>query len=563
LASEDPRATLFDLGRAECPRRNFKPNRLYGNSENPDSRRRSICSVFAIFPVVFVALAIRANTCSAAEPIAQFSVEVDLGRDRGQSFGSLFEVRDSNDRVVAGAGFMDVYNTRFRTDRHTLQFFVRPEKEPERFSTERLPHPDLDCGIYLLDLNQRLYAWSSVRNNSVRLWDDSSKKWNDAPIPNTGRMRSGDGAIRLGTGTLTFTGNQVAFDDRIILSPPEQGRYYNFYYAHGRLFFYHTQRTDADGSTHIYACPWTPESAGLIDLSEATRMSAKYVGATPFAWGQFRGEVMTVSNFGGVYVFHGSEWKTLQEAQKGVSYQVYSMLNYHDRLLLAQYPTGELFEYRGQELKRLNGWPPRLPGVSPSAREAQTMAIYRGDLFVGVWPWAEVWRYRRHEDRWHSLGRMFTHPKTTDKMTHPYEAAAKKFGLVANHWGQRVTGMVASGPSLFLSTSSKGTSPWLDEYDFLTDQQRREYGAVIRLDMPGNLAAQIKWRDRPIKLEFVIESNRLVVRQDGAELAHANFRLDGADGLRQPTVRWGQGVFGELDGKIRGRSFKSSKPAGP
>ena len=51
--------------------------------------------------------------------------------------------------------------------------------------------------------------------------------------------------------------------------------------------------------------------------------------------------------------------------------KVYSMLNYHDRLLMAQYPTGELFEYRGKELKRLKGWPPKLPGVSSSAREAQ------------------------------------------------------------------------------------------------------------------------------------------------------------------------------------------------
>jgi len=495
-----------------------------------------------------------AKVCQATEPAWSIAVEVDLGRDRGQNFGSLFEVRDAQERVIAGAGFMEVYNTRFRSDRHTLQFFLHPEQEEESFVTERLPHPDLDCGVYLLDLNQKLHAWSSVRNNSLRVWDDAGNRWNDAPLPFTGRVRSGDGLMRLGTGTLSFTGNQVAFNDRIILSRPERGRFYNFYYAAGRLFFYHTFRSEADGFTRIYACDWTPEANGPINLAQATLMQAKYVGATPFAWGQLQGSVLTVSNFGGVYVFEGSRWKTVKEAQKGVSYQVYSILNYHDRLLLAQYPTGQLFEYRGDELRRLEGWPPRLPGVSSQAREAQTLAIYRGDLFVGVWPWAEVWRYDRDRDRWHSLGRAFTHPPITDKRTHPYENEARKHGLVTNHWGQRVTGMVPLGDALMLSTSSKGTSEWFDKYDFLSDRQRREYGAVIRTRMPGNLAAQIKWQDRPLKLEFVVEQRRMVVRQEGDEIAHAEISFDLPRGLQQSTLRWGQGVYGPLNGTILSKS---------
>ncbi len=509
---------------------------------------------FLLALAAFAALTTGTSDCPADEPVATFSVELDLGQDRGQNFGSLFEVRDAANRVLAGAGFMEVYNTRFRSDRHTLQFFVRPDKDADRFTTRRLPHPDLDCGIYLLDLNQKLHAWSSVRNNSVRLFDAARDKWSDAPVPPTGRMRSGDGIMKLGTGTLTFTSNQVTYNDRTILGAPALGSYYNFYYAQGRLFFYHTHRAETDGFTRIYACPWTTDSPGPIDLTQATVMEAKYVGATPFAWGQFCGSVLTVSNYGGVYVFDGVAWRTLREAQKGVSYQVYSMLNYHDRLLLAQYPSGELFEYRGEDLKHLAGWPPRLPGVSRSAREAQTMSIYRGDLFVGVWPWAEVWRYNQDESRWHSLGRMFTHPQTTDKTTHPYEAQAKQHNLVANHWGQRVTGMVPQGSALMLSTSTKGTYAWFDKYDFLTDAQRREYGAVIELSMSGNLAAQIKWRDRPIKLEFVVEQSRLVIRQDGAELARSQLSFDGAQRLTDSTVQWGRGVFGALNGKLRSMS---------
>ncbi len=449
---------------------------------------------------------------------------------------------------------MDVYNTRFRGDRHTLQFFVRPSENADQFSIERLPHPDMDCGIYLFGLNEKLYAWSSVRNNSVRLWQADKRYWKDTTPPKTGRVRSGDGLMRLGSGTLVFTGNQAAYNGRTILTAPRVGRYYSFYYARGRLFFYHTHRAEADGLTEIYACPWTPDRPGTIDLSQATVMQTKYVGETPFAYGQFEGSVLTVSNQGGVYVFDGTQWKTLLEADNSVSYQVYSMLNYFDVLLLAQYPTGNLFEYRGKELKLLKGWPPRLPGVSPSAREAQTMAIYRGDLFVGVWPWAEVWRYNRDDERWHPLGRMFTHPPITDEFVHPYEAEAKQHGLVPNHWGQRVTGMVPLGESLMLSTSTKGTYQWFDKYDFLTNLQRREYGAVIRLSMPGNLTAQMKWKDQPTKLEFVIARDRLIIRQDGNALASSRFSLEDRERLKRATLNWGRGVFGKLNGTITNKS---------
>ena len=491
----------------------------------------------------------------AEDTLATLSVVVDLGKDVGQSFGSLFEVLDEQDRVVAGAGFMDVYNTRFRSGRHTLQFFVRPEEDANEFTIDRLAHPDLDCGVYLFDLNERLYAWSSVRNNSVRSWDSQSQQWKPEPSPKTGRLRSGDGIMRLGTGTLAFSNNQAAYNAQSILTPPRRGRYYSFYYAAGHLFFYHTHKEQPDVFTKIYACPWTADSPGPIDLSQAVVMDTKYVGETPFAYGQFEGSVLTVSNQGGVYVFDGSRWKTLLDADNTVSYQVYSMLNYHDRLLLAQYPTGYLFEYKGNELKLLKGWPPRLPGVSPRAREAQTLSIYRGDLFVGVWPWAEVWRYNADADKWHSMGRMFTHPEITNKTVHPYEAAAKKHGLVTNHWGQRVTAMVPLQDSLMLSTSSKGTSAWFDKYDFLTEAERREYGALIRLKMPGNLAARIEWCDRPTKLEFIIRTDRLIIRQDGKQLATSDLDLSkNTRDLKRLRVRWGQGVFGKLNGTLLSRS---------
>ena len=179
-----------------------------------------------------------------------------------------------------------------------------------------------------------------------------------------------------------FSGNRAFYNSRQILEAPEQGRYYNFYYAQGRLFLCHTHRGETGGFTRILAIPWTT-SDPKADLSKAVSVPAKYLGATPFAWGQWRDEVLTVSNQGSVHVFKGGKWRT---------------------------------------------------------------------------------------------------------------------------------GMVPLGNGLILSTSSKG------EYKFLTEAQRREYGAVICLKMPGNLAAKIRWTNRPIDLEFRVDKNRMTILQDGQKL---------------------------------------------
>lgn len=391
----------------------------------------------------------------------------------------------------------------------------------------------------------------------MRLLDSAGNRWLDELPPRMSGQRSGHGAMRVGSGVLVFGGSGATFDGRQILGPPDVGVRYNFYYAHGHLFFFHTLRGD-DGFTKIYACPWTSDDEGTIDLSDAIVIDAKYVGATPFAWGQFRHEALTVTNHGGIHVFDGKAWRTILEADNTTSYQIYSMLNYHDRLLLAQYPTGHLFEYQGVEAKHIDSWPPRLPGASPSAREAQTMGVYRGDLMVGVWPWAELWRRDRDAEKWISMGRMFTHPEVSDKTVHPYEAEATRFDLVLNHWGQRITSMVPRGDSLMLATSSKGTYEWFDKYDFLTDKQRREYGAVLRLKMPGNLAAQVKWTDGPTKLDFVVTSDRMIVRQDGQQLAAVTFTGMDRDRTRDVAVKWGDGVFGSFSGKIASESTPTS-----
>jgi hypothetical protein len=197
-------------------------------------------------------------------------------------------------------------------------------------------------------------------------------------------------------------------------------------------------------------------------------------------------------------------------------------------------------------------------GVSRSVREAQTTMIYGGDLYVGVWPWAELWRY--DAERWVSLGRLFTHPPLTDQVNNPYEKEINDFNaahgtnVVENAWGQRVASMVPMGEALMISTSAKGPEKRETRFEFLTDEVYQEYGQVVRLKRPGNLAATLRWKGQPTQLEFILTRNRMSVRQDGELLASADLDPKWTADLRPATITWGHGVFGPLQGTLQSQS---------
>ena len=492
---------------------------------------------------------------SADTKTTRISVTINRGRDLGQSFGSLFEATSDNGALVFGAGFQNSYNTRYRADRHDVQFFIRPVNGNRAMTTQELPRPNNELtGSYLFGRDGLVYSGFG----GLKTWDSGSGTWRGAS--------SSHETMRVGNATLTFIGSKVTFNGRTILETPDEGRYQLFFYAHGHLCFYHVTRrgkpyrlyvNDEDGFSRLYACPWTPDQP-RVDLSQAVTLRLPVVGETTFAWGQLGRQIVTGSNIGGFYVFEDGAWRMLLEPTLGRSYQLYSTLSFHDRLLMGQYPTGRVFEYDGKTIRDQQGWPPVLPGVSGSAREAQTSVIYGGDLFVGVWPWAEVWRYNPDSRRWVFMRRMFEQPALSDKITHPYEVENKDHP-VNNLWGQRVTSLIPNGPDLFVSTSSKGVDKWKPEaFPFLAPEKWKAYGKVYRVTMPGHLAASTKWTDGPTTIEFIIRGLEVAIQQDGKPLATTTLtgalaeQLGKVAGLK--NVKWGQGIYGRFGGtSIKGK----------
>ncbi len=510
-----------------------------------------------------VMLAASTAAAWAGEPLMKYTVTVELGEDLGQSLGSLFEARTADGAFVVGAGFCDVYNTQCRADRQVVQFFARPTDGDRPVSLEPLPRPWSATGTYMFGVGDGLVAMEASTDTVTRVWDATTGSW-------AAREGMASERVRLAGGELAFGDSRVWYNGRLVLNAPREGGYRRFYYANGYLCFYHVFRgeksdyrpweSDADGFSKLYACPWRPTDGAPADLTRAVALTLPVVGETTFAWGQVNGAVVTCSNIGGVYVFDGDAWRTVREPDLGASFQVYTMVRYYDRLLLGQYPAGELFAFDGERLERLEGWPPRIEGVSPSARECQTAMVWGGELFVGVWPWGELWRLDPDTDDWNSLGRLFSHPDVHADPVHPYETQSRDLGLVSNQWGQRVTSMAPFGDALMLSTSAKWPFEPSPVPDFMTEEQLAEYGTVWRMRLPGCVSAPIHWTPEQTQFEFIVTTDAMQIRQNGLLLAETSMSPDLTESIaaagRVTAPEWGTGAYGPFGGvSIAGNTF--------
>lgn len=487
----------------------------------------------------------------------QVKLRVDLGSDNGQAYGTLWEATDPNGAPMAGAGFLNAYNTQDRSDRRMLQVFIRTGGE-ETFATELLPRPTTDAGTYLFGFDGQLFSKGrGAIDNKLRVWRQQNGRWevDKQTIPFS---------VHVAGKIMSATSQRITYDGRPVLElAPEQGQIGEWYYGAGKLIVRRKHLGPESAINELIALDWTSSDSPPLRIENGVKLALSTPHEFIYAFGQHGKELVAASNMGGVHVVDGENWRTLREPD-GKSFQIYSTLSTGNRLLLGQYPTGELFEFAGEKLQRLPGWPPVMKGVSSNAREAQTLALYGGDLYVGVWPWGEVWRQSGVDQRWSFMGRLFTHPEPTDKTTHPYEVETQQRDPVLNRWGQRVTSMVPIGDSLYLATSAKGPNPYESKFAFLSEGKHLEYGAVHRYRKPGCLSVPIEWKSQPTTVEFHISAKRIEVIQDGKLLGATDWDDRHPALLEGLSVRYGSGLFGPYGGAhievMKSESVKLPQP---
>lgn len=208
--------------------------------------------------------------------------------------------------------------------------------------------------------------------------------------------------------------------------------------------------------------------------------------------------------------FVNKEYLCLDEAQviRGPNVQFYSSIQYGDAVLLGMYPGGHIYQFRDKKLTAwVKDWRKQ---TSYDYAEAQSMSLYCGSLYVGYWPWGELYR---HDARgWVLAKRLFSKPLIDiTNADYPYSNR-----MVDNEpgafYGQRVSNLVQYDNFLIASTSN--LISWYDSIGsgILSKELAEEYGLIHSFSRQGCLTAKVMGLINKSK-EFVIEiyDNKIVV----------------------------------------------------
>lgn len=471
-----------------------------------------------------------------------YECTIDFGRDVGQHLGTVFEIADPAGHALAGAGFMGAYNTYYRSDRFLLHVFVRPPKGDDVPEISSFPRPSPLPQQYVFGSHAALYADGRSGPESVYQFNPEDARWEP----------SGVARFQIGHQYCAMSANRLALGGTTLLEfDASVGTAAMFYFANDFLFFHVAKKDSAERATCLYACPWAAGTGARPAIDQAAVLDLPAPGEFPYSYGQLHESVYVATNNGGVYRFVEGKWHTLRPSDPKTSFQIYSMLNYYNRLLLGHYPSGELYEIAGATLVHLPGWPPRPAEASPRAREAQTLAIYRGELFAGIWPWGELWRLPSPEDPWSYVGRVFTHPPLDPTRTAPYDKEMAQKGIgVTNLWGQRVTSLIPYNGLLVIGTANKNGTLYDESFDFLTVEQASEYGAVHQLRLPGHVSVPFEYTGNPQTFRVCLTSETLTLGVDGNPITTLRVPWTNGETGGPLTLRWGQGIFGPCYGMI-------------
>lgn len=306
--------------------------------------------------------------------------------------------------------------------------------------------------------------------------------------PPSSRLRSGYGFVRKGNLIFQDRGNYEEFELR------SDGRYTRLAQYSGDTYRYRSALHEfgfEDGTGTATAC--------LITSGQQCKKIKVKLGTFPYAYANANNAVIMITNAGEALMFKDQEWCRMTKVgdlytcmkpepellgdPRGI--QFYSSITYRGMTLLGEWPTGRLYEFDGTMLKPSEMTP---PAIAEKAHlrlgyEAQSMAEYCGDLFVGYWPKGEVWRWDHRDEEWHYFRRFFT--PVEDEPFIPHSNRAED-GLEAAFFGQRISALVPYGTALYVTTSNlSGWNSGKTAEHVLDADRIREYGATYKIERYG------------------------------------------------------------------------------
>jgi hypothetical protein len=322
-------------------------------------------------------------------------------------------------------------------------------------------------------------------------------------------------------------------------------------FVYGGYKYFYSESLSEDVSSVLYACD-SKNSCSVANLPPKTWI---------YSYASEKTNVFAGANDGGVY-FHDQEKNTWCEAsyideeyfclssdiepiRKGRT-QFYSSIQYGDATLIGMWPGGFLFEFRDGSLKR---WAQdSLRDFSYNLAEAQSLSIYCGNLYVGYWPWGELYKY--DGTNWNLATRLFSAPEKSnspDLVNYPYFYRALD-GESAAFYGERISGMIPYGQSLIVSTSNLSSWGKSIGEGFISEQLAHEYGLIYTLTQEGCLTAKVIGREKKIyRFSLEIEDYELKIVSDyGVQVVKTTFKKSDVVKVAIPK----SGAFGVFVGGV-------------
>lgn len=459
------------------------------------------------------------------------------GTDGGQGLGSLFELKNESGQTVLGAGFDDSHATYYRDNNRQLIFYYRSTVLEAKVTPLGKPYDAEHNGARLIVDGSDLVSFFRYGNPVEFKTPVAAGGFGPYTADWTKDAEGFCGVQWVNNRRMVFRNDGILYDGKVVYAATRQGGRY--FYDRGTMFIYHTE------PDQLYVVPWTPGNTITLEGAEVHDL----VGVV-FTWGRYNDEFLVTTNVGEFYSYRDGKLTQIR-ATDGTSWQGYSMLRHYDKLLIGHYPTGSLYQYDEKGLALFDPPIPVPEGVSKNSREAQTLGIYGGYLYAGVWPWGEVWRFDHEANVWIFVKRFFEQPELSIEDQEPYARAMKDKPAPYNMWGQRIVNLTNYQDAMYVSTMNKQGSPWeRDVHDFLDEATVAQYGAVYRYQAPAQIAAPFTWKEST-EIFFRIANGRMIVHQDGKEIGSCALPADARlRGTSQEGLTVGNGIYGPGQGTV-------------
>ena len=507
--------------------------------------RRLFALAFTLSCFFFVPLtALQARTVNQQVNISDFEIafSVDLERDNGDSLGTVFEVQDQAGKILAGAGFERSFNTKAGSNHRLVTFYTRRQGEPELVDLGR-PFQEY-TNVRLFSYGGRLIAYPYEAAGQPLQYSFERKLWEAIDLPPL--MTEAWGYIaaiqNVGGSLLVFHAHGVTFDARAVgidqLQPGDE-ILTGLFHA-GRLHIFKINSRDRSAA-HLF-CAWSAGAATAACRAEPMPSGR----ANPYVINGLKGGgIIAAFDNGDTLVLNG-DGKTsrpiFSNSRSGgaalTSWQLYSALEVRNGIVFGHYPSGNLLVYRDGALTPIEPAVPSAPETLASAREAQTLAIFRGEIVIGMWPWGELWAGQPGA-RWRRLLRVFGKPDYSRKEA-PYADLVKRThpDLPFNSLGQRIFHFASHAEGLALSTSGKHHR-LIKAYASLDPLERAQYGRVFLLRAPDQITCGLA-RPWPQSIRFQSKNGWLRIIGDRGTICER--RMEGGS----PLI--GSGRLVPLDG---------------